>query len=85
MSPPIARRAPPSRWRRKSSRALADNRRLWDAVQSAVLDPTNALPAPLRAQIASLARAMLRECDAESPDLAFIAETNEQMAAGLWS
>jgi flagellar biosynthesis regulator FlaF len=67
------------------TRATADNWRLWDAVLSSVLDPSNALPVPLRAQIASLARAVLRECEAEAPDLAFIAETNEQIAAGLWS
>jgi hypothetical protein len=28
---------------------------------------------------------VLRECEAETPDLAFIAETNEQISAGLWS
>jgi flagellar biosynthesis regulator FlaF len=67
------------------TRAVADNWRLWDAVLSAVLDPSNALPVALRAQIASLARAVLRECEAEAPDLAFIAETNEQISAGLWS
>lgn len=67
------------------ARALADNRRLWDAVLGSVLEPSNALPTPLRAQIASLSRAMLRECDAEAPDLAFIAETNEQISGGLWT
>lgn len=67
------------------ARAVADNWRLWDAVLSAVLDSSNALPVPLRAQMASLARAVLRECEAEAPDLLFIAETNEQIAAGLWT
>jgi flagellar biosynthesis regulator FlaF len=65
-------------------RALADNRRLWDAVHGAVIDPQNALPAPLRARIASVALAVIRECEAPRPDLAFIAETNEQFAGGLW-
>jgi flagellar biosynthesis regulator FlaF len=67
------------------ARAVADNRRLWDAVLMAVLDPANQLPQGLRAQLAGLSRAMLRECDSEQPDLAFIAEMNEQIAGGLWS
>ena len=67
------------------ARAVADNRRLWDAVLVSVLDPANALPKGLRAQLAGLARVIIRECDAEAPDLAFVAEMNEQIAAGLWS
>jgi flagellar biosynthesis regulator FlaF len=67
------------------ARAVADNRRLWDAVLISVLDPDNALPRGLRAQLASLARTVLRECDGEAPDLAFVAEMNEQIAAGLWA
>jgi flagellar biosynthesis regulator FlaF len=67
------------------ARAVADNRRLWDAVLVCVLDPANALPKGLRAQLAGLARAVLRECDGEAPDLAFVAEMNEQIAAGLWA
>ena len=67
------------------ARAVADNRRLWDAVLVCVLDPVNALPKGLRAQLASLARTVLRECDGETPDLAFVAEMNEQIAAGLWA
>jgi flagellar biosynthesis regulator FlaF len=66
------------------TRAIADNRRLWDAVHGAVIDPTNALPAALRAQIAGVAPAVLRECDQPAPDLGFIAEMNEHIAAGLW-
>lgn len=65
-------------------RACADNRRLWSAVYGAVSDPANALAPALRGQIAGLALAVLRECDAPEPDLAFIAEVNEQTAAGLW-
>ena len=67
------------------ARAVADNRRLWDAVLISVLDPDNALPRGLRSQLASLARTVLRECDGEAPDLAFVAEMNEQIAAGLWA
>ncbi len=65
-------------------RAGADNRRLWTAVYGAVTDPANALPPALRAQIAGIALAVVRECDAAEPDLGFIAEVNEQVAAGLW-
>lgn len=67
------------------ARAVADNRRLWDAVLISVLDPANALPKGLRAQLAGLARVVMRECDAEAPDLTFVAEMNEQISAGLWS
>jgi flagellar biosynthesis regulator FlaF len=66
------------------ARAVADNRRLWDAVHAAVMDPTNALPVALRAQIAGVALAVLRECDRSAPDLGFVAEMNDQFAAGLW-
>lgn len=65
-------------------RAGADNRRLWNAVHGAVMDPTNALPPALRAQIAGVALAVVRECDAPEPDLAFVAEMNEEFSASLW-
>jgi flagellar biosynthesis regulator FlaF len=67
------------------ARAKADNRRLWDVVLSLVIDPANQLPAPLRSQVASLAHAVLRECDNDPPDLTFISEMNEAVAGGLWS
>jgi flagellar biosynthesis regulator FlaF len=67
------------------ARAVADNRRLWVAVRDLVIDPQNALPRELRARIAGVARAVIRECDAEAPDLDFIAETNDQFAAALWA
>ena len=66
------------------ARAVADNRRLWDAVQAAVVDPGNALPTELRASIAGVAMAVLRECGTEQPDLDFIAEMNDHFAAALW-
>lgn len=66
------------------ARAIADNRRLWDAVQAAVIDPTNNLPVELRARIAGVAMAVLRECGAEQPDLDFLAEMNDHFAAALW-
>ena len=65
-------------------RACADNRRLWIVVHGCVSDPTNALAPALRAQIAGIALAVLRECDQPEPDLGFIAEMNDQTAAGLW-
>ena len=66
------------------ARAVADNRRLWDAVQLAVIDSSNGLPTELRASIAGVAMAVLRECGAERPDLEFIAEMNDHFAAALW-
>ena len=66
------------------ARAVADNRRLWDTVHASVLDPANALPVDLRARIAGVAMAVIRECEAEAPDLGFVAEMNDQFAAGLW-
>ena len=65
-------------------RAGADNRRLWNAVRGAVADPTNAMPPALRARIAGIALAVVRECDAAEPDLGFVTEVNDQFAAGLW-
>lgn len=66
-------------------RALADTRRLWVMVLDRVSEPANALPLPLRGQIASVAHAMLRECDAEAPDLDFLLDINEQIGGALWS
>ena len=67
------------------ARARADNRRLWDVVLSLVMDPANQLPAPLRSQVASLAHAVLRECESDITDLQFISEMNDAVAGGLWS
>lgn len=66
-------------------RALADNRRLWNAVLDLVSDPGNELAIALRAQIASVAHAVLRECDAPAPDIAFLTETNTDFAEALWN
>jgi len=66
------------------ARAIADNRRLWDAVYGCVVDPTNALPQQLRAQIAGVALAVIRECEKPAPDLGFVSEMNEIFAGGLW-
>jgi flagellar biosynthesis regulator FlaF len=66
-------------------RAVADNRRLWLAMETALLDPSNQLPAQTRAGLVSLGRAVQREMDGPSPDLAFLIEVNDQVAAGLIS
>lgn len=64
-------------------RALADNRRLWVAIEGALSDPTNALPVPIRASLVSLGRAVMREMEQEPPDMGFLIEVNESVAAGL--
>lgn len=64
-------------------RAIADNRRLWLAVETALADPANRLPPPVRAALISLGRAVQREMDQGEPDLAFLIEVNDQVAAGL--
>lgn len=66
-----------------TARALADNRRLWIAVEGALSDPTNALPAPLRASLVSVGRAVIREMEEPAPDFGFLIEVNESVAAGL--
>lgn len=64
-------------------RAVADNRRLWLAVESALADPSNQLPPTVRAALISLGRAVQREMDGTEPDLGFLIEVNDQVAAGL--
>jgi flagellar biosynthesis regulator FlaF len=64
-------------------RALADNRRLWMAVQDLVRDPANALPQQLRAAIVSVGLTVEREMDRDTPDFAFLIGINENFAAGL--
>lgn len=65
------------------ARAIADNRRLWLAVNDLVRDPDNALPAELRASIASIAIAVRREMERDNPDFDFLISINENIAAGL--
>ena len=64
-------------------RALADNRRLWIAVADLVRDSRNGLPDPLRAGIISLAANVEYEMDQASPNLEFLANINDHLAAGL--
>ncbi|MFC7538635.1 flagellar biosynthesis regulator FlaF [Siccirubricoccus deserti] len=66
------------------ARAAVDNRRLWSAVHGAVLDPANGLPVALRAQIAGVALAVIRECEQPEPDFGFVQDMNEHFATALW-
>ena len=64
-------------------RAIADNKRLWSLVNILVRDESNQLPTALRAQIASLGLAVMRELDRPEPDFDFVIGINENIAAGL--
>lgn len=64
-------------------RALADARRLWLHTATLCSDPTNRLPKELRAQIISVALAVLREIDSEAPDVATIGEITRAVSEGL--
>jgi flagellar biosynthesis regulator FlaF len=65
------------------ARAIADNRRLWLLVSDLVLDPDNALPLPLKAGLASIARTVQFEVRRPQPDFDFLIAINENIAAGL--
>ncbi len=64
-------------------RALADNRRLWQTVSDLLRDPANGLPRELRAGLVSIGIAVQREMDRDAPDLSFLINVNENIAAGL--
>jgi flagellar biosynthesis regulator FlaF len=64
-------------------RALADNRRLWLAVNDLMRDPLNMLPLDLRASILSVGAVVQREMEQPSPDYEFLISINENIAAGL--
>lgn len=64
-------------------RALADNRQLWTMVMDLVRDPANPLPALLRGQLMSVGLAVAREMDGAAPDLPFLMQVNNDVAAGL--
>lgn len=65
------------------TRALADAKRLWQTVLAANHDPLNPLPIPLRAQIISVANAVLRIADQDSPNFGVIADIADNFASGL--
>ena len=65
------------------TRALADNRRLWTLVVDLARDSSNPLPALFRGKLVSVGLAVSREMDAPMPDLGFLVQVNEHVAAGL--
>ena len=65
------------------ARAVADNRRLWLAVEAAMMHPANQLAAALKASIVSLGRSAQRDMDTREPDLPFLINLNDQMILGL--
>jgi flagellar biosynthesis activator protein FlaF len=65
------------------ARAIADNRRLWIALEASVRHPANQLPQQTKLAMLGLGRAVLKEMENAKPDLAFLIEMNEQLAAGL--
>ncbi len=65
------------------ARAIADATRLWTAVVDLVRDPDNQLPPPLKGAIASVGLAVQRELRAAAPNLEFVVEVGENLAAGL--
>jgi len=65
------------------ARAIADNRRLWHAVMDALRDPGNQLPDTMRAALLSIGHAVQKEMRAPEPDIAFLIDVNENIAAGL--
>ena len=65
------------------ARAVADNRRLWLAVEAAMMHPANQLPDALKASIVSLGRTAQRDMDTREPDLSFLINLNDQLILGL--
>ncbi|MFC4170137.1 flagellar biosynthesis regulator FlaF [Teichococcus aestuarii] len=65
------------------TRARADARRLFTAVQTLVLHESCELPRELRGLIASVAAAALRDIEGGETDLVFLADICDDFAAGL--
>lgn len=65
------------------ARAIADNRRLWITLEASVRHPANQLPRDTKLAMLNVGRAVLREMEGNRPDLGFLIEVNEQLAAGL--
>lgn len=65
------------------ARAIADNRRLWIALEASIRHPANQLPQQTKLAMLGLGRAVLQEMESPTPDLGFLIEMNEQLAAGL--
>ena len=65
------------------ARAIADNRRLWIALEASVRHPANQLPQDTKVAMLNVGRALMREMESQAPDLDFLIEVNEQLIAGL--
>jgi hypothetical protein len=65
------------------TRARADARRLFNALEVLVLHPSCPLPVEIRGNIASVARAALTNIEGEKTDLSFLAEICDNFAGGL--
>ena len=65
------------------ARAIADNRRLWIALEASIRHPANQLPQQTKVTMLKVGRAVLREMEGTEPDLGFLIEVNEQVAEGL--
>lgn len=64
-------------------RARADARRLFSTLHILVTHPSSELPMSLRAAIASVCGAALREVEQEAADLEFLAAICDDFSAGL--
>ncbi|MCA3284915.1 MAG: hypothetical protein ING09_00025 [Roseomonas sp.] len=65
------------------ARAIADNRRLWIALDASLRHPANQLPQETKLTLLQIGRAVMREMEGNTPDLGFLIEINEQLASGL--
>ena len=65
------------------ARAIADNRRLWLAIEVVLINPENQLAEVTRVGVLRLGRGVQREMENPEPDFAFLIEINDQMIAGL--
>jgi flagellar biosynthesis activator protein FlaF len=65
------------------ARAIADNRRLWIALDASLRHPANLLPQETRVTMIQVGRTVMREMENAAPDLAFLIEINEQLTSGL--
>ena len=65
------------------ARAVSDNRRLWLAIEAALVNPDNQRPEVTRVGIMRLGRGVQREMENQEPDIEFLININDQMIAGL--
>ena len=65
------------------ARAIADNRRLWMALEAAVLHSANQLPEALEGSILDMSRMVQKKMDLQTRDIPFLINMNEQMIAAL--